>query len=166
MKKIIVYTITSLHLFLITLVVFHGLDHDKAYAVIEKPLACLTAINYCAWRFAFFTPDVGKSTEVTLTLRNKEGKEKIYSTEDGFDFYTSNWESENRFYGYKVHSARDSMFIDLSARSMCTFVLNEHEDMDYISFSMKGIRYPKMREFTNDSIIKEHEFYSIAFELY
>ena len=166
MFRKIVYFLTFAHLSLVTLVIFHGLDHDKLFGLLEKPLACITAINYSAWRFAFFTPDVGKSTEVEIKMRNVNGDSIRYSTLEGFKFLTANRESANRFYGYKVHSARDSTFSDLSARSVCTFMLNEHPEMDQISFTMRGIMYPEMKEFRQDSLAKKGEFYTIEFGLY
>jgi hypothetical protein len=165
MFRKIIYGITFLHLSLITMVIFHGLDNDRVFGILERPLAFITAVNYSAWRFAFFTPDVGKSTEVEIILRGDSNRVKRYSTLEGFEFFTSNLESANRFYGYKVHSARDSAFIDLSARSACTFLLNEHQGMDRISFTMRGIIYPKMDGFRKDSLINQAEFYRIEFEL-
>lgn len=166
MKKIIVYTLAFLHLSIVSLTIFHGLSDYNTYGFLEKPLGALTTINYSAWRFGFFTPNVGNSTEVKFVLRNPLGEEIIHNTSDGFDFFTSNLESANRFYGHKVHSAKDSLFLDLSARSMCAFMLNEHEGMNYISMSMKGIRYPTMKNFRKDSVIKMNEYYRVEFELY
>ncbi|MBK7870283.1 MAG: hypothetical protein IPJ74_06125 [Saprospiraceae bacterium] len=165
MFRKIIYIATALHLSIIFATIVHGLD-DNFYNHFEKPLACLTAINYSAWRFAFFTPDVGKSTEVEIILEGADGKMKRYNTSKDFKFFTSNWESENRFYGFKVHAAKDSAYQDLSSRSMCTRMLNLHQDMHRINYSMKGIQYPKMADFVQDSIIKTGVFYETKFELY
>ena len=166
MFKKIVYFLTFIHLSIVALVILHGIDNNKVYGIMEQPLACLTAINYSAWRFAFFTPDVGKSTELEIVLKGDSSQVKRYSTLEGFDFFSSNQESANRFYGYRVHSSKDSMFIDLSARSVCTYMLNEHPEMASISYAMRGILYPEMKEFRNDSLVQSAEFYRIEFALY
>ncbi|RMG29958.1 MAG: hypothetical protein D6730_03120 [Bacteroidetes bacterium] len=166
MKKI-VYSLAFAHLLLVTLVIFHGLDKITYTTFLEKPMAFLASVNYSAWRFGFFTPDVGKSTEVEIILSNDAGDSLRYSTLEGFDFFTSNWESENRFYGFKVHSAADTNFQNLSTRSACTYMLNMHPPgYKRISYSMRGIRYPKMQAFTQDSAIKKAEFYRVEYELY
>jgi hypothetical protein len=165
MFRKIIYLLTTLHLLVVTLVIFRVLDNKKIYQAVERPFAILTALNYSAWRFAFFTPDVGKSTEVDILLENAAGKKIHYSTLQGFEFFTHNWEAANRFYGYKVHSARDSVFIDLSARSACTYLLNEHPEMNKITYTMRGIKYPDMREYRQDKKVEMGTFYQVQFGL-
>lgn len=165
MFRKIAYLLVASHFTLITLVILRILDFDKLYRVAEKPLSFVTAINYSAWRFAFFTPDVGKSTEVEIVMENGQGKKIRYSTLHGFAFFTHNRESANRFYGYKVHTARDSMFIDLSSRSACTYLLNEHLGMTKIHFSMRGIQYPDMVDFQKGAKIAQSTFYDTSFGL-
>ena len=79
MFKKIVYVLSFLHLGLIAVVIFHGLDITAIYSKVERPVGFLTAVNYAPWRFAFFTPDVGKSTEVEILLKGKNGEKKRYS---------------------------------------------------------------------------------------
>ena len=164
MKKI-VYLITSFHLFLVAVVIFHGLEIDRKNDWLEQPLAFLTAINYSAWRFGFFTPNVGYNTDVHMTLYTPENDSMLYSSFEGFDFFTSNQESANRFYGFKVHSSKDSLFLDLSSRSLCTRMLNLHPETYRIKYELGGVRYPKMKAFTQDSAIINDVFYETEFEL-
>ncbi len=166
MFKKIIYLAAALHLGIIFTTVVHGIDNNTYYKHLESPLACLTAINYSAWRFAFFTPDVGKSTDLEMVLEGADGDTLRYSSAEGFDFFTANIESRNRFYGFKVHAAKDSAYQDLSSRSMCTRMLNLHQDKPRISYAMTGIRYPKMADFVQDSIIKTATFYQTEFVLY
>lgn len=165
MFRKIIYILAALHLLLVAAVILRLLDNDKVYHSMEKPFAILTAINYSAWRFAFFTPDVGKSTEVDILLENDLGKKIHYSTLEGFDFFTHNQESANRFYGYKVHAARDSSFIDLCARSACTYLLNEHPGMTKITYTMKGIKYPDLMDFRKGAKVEKGTFYQVQFGL-
>ncbi len=166
MYKKLVYGLTTLHLCLVTAVILRMLPLGIFNGKLEAPLACLTSVNYSAWRFAFFTPDIGKSTEIEAILSNRAGDTIRLSTNEDFRFFTHNLESENRFYGYKVHSAKDSMFIDLSARSASTFLLNEYPTMDRITYRMNGMIYPEMQEQRRDSAIIEDTFYEITFSLY
>ena len=165
MFRKIVYLLCVFHFSLISLTIFHGLDNTTPNTFMERPLAVLTAINYSAWRFGFFTPNVGNSTQVDIKLGGRNGEERHYSTAEDFAFFTHHHESANRFYGHKVHSTKDSLFQDLAARSICTYVLNEHPEMNQIQFSMKGIRYPEMRAFTRDSAILREDHYSVFFSL-
>ncbi len=165
MFRKIIYILTAFHLLLVAAVILRLLDNDKVYQFAEKPFAILTAVNYSAWRFAFFTPDVGKSTEVDILLENGQGKKIHYSTLEGFDFLTHNQESANRFYGYKVHAARDSTFIDLCARSACTYLLNEHPEMTKITYTMKGIKYPDLADFRKGTKVEKGTFYQVQFGL-
>ncbi len=161
----IVYTLAAVHLGLITLVICHVIDEHKAYRFLEQPFAFLTAINYSIWKFGFFTPDIGRSTEVEIYMSGPGQQPVRYSTLEGFEFFTNDHENRNRFYGYKIHSARDTTFINLSARSACVYMLNEHPGMDYIQFVMRGITYPSMKEFRQDSTYAHEEFYCIEFTL-
>lgn len=165
MLRKIIYLLCAFHLALISLTIFHGLDDKTPNSVLERPLALITAINYSAWRFGFFTPNVGNSTQVDIHLGGRNDESLQYSTGEDFAFFTSNHESANRFYGHKVHSSKDSLFQDLAARSICTYVLNEHPEMNQIKFTMKGIRYPEMRDFVRDSAILREDYYSVTFSL-
>lgn len=165
MKKKIIYGLCTLHLAIISLTILHGLEYTKAYGILERPLGMLTTMNYSAWRFGFFTPNVGNSTQVDIHLKGRTGEELHYSTAEDFKFFTSNHESANRFYGHKVHSSKDTIFMDLAARSMCTYILNEHREMNEIQYTMKGIRYPEMSGFAKDSAILREDYYSVTFSL-
>lgn len=165
MFRKLIYLLTALHLLIVSSVIFRVLDNKQIYRFTERPFAILTALNYSAWRFAFFTPDVGKSTEVEILLENGAGKKIHYSTLQGFDFFTHNQEAANRFYGYKVHSARDSTFIDLCARSACTYLLNEHPEMTKITYTMRGIKYPDLRDFRRGVVVEKGTFYQVQFGL-
>ncbi len=48
---------------------------------------------------------------IQFTTQNNDNKIR-YFTLHGSKFFTHNQESANRFYSYKVHTTRDSMFID------------------------------------------------------
>lgn len=165
MFRKIVYSLVGIHFTIITLAIVGVLNFEKLYRHAEIPMAILTSLNYSAWRFAFFTPDVGKSTEVDILLENTQGKKIHYSTSKGFKFLTHNQESANRFYGYKVNTARDTLFMDLSARSACTYLLNEHRDMNRISFTMRWIFYPDMIDYRKGAKIQKETFYETTFGL-
>jgi hypothetical protein len=165
MWRKIVYALAALHLSIVFLTIAHGID-ERAYRWLETPLACLTAINYSAWRFAFFTPNVGKSTAVEIILENEASGLRRYHTGEGFRFFVANRESENRFYGFKVHAAKDSTYQDMSSRSICTRMLNLHRGMSRIHYSATGIQYPTMREFARDSAVSAEVYYETSFELY
>lgn len=166
MFRKLVYLAAALHLGLVFLTVVHGIDNHTYYRYLERPLACLTAFNYSAWRFAFFTPDVGKSTELEIVLEGPHGRSRRYNTSDGFAFFTANAESENRFYGFKVHAAKDSTYQDLSSLSFCTRMLNLHRDMHRITYRMKGIKYPDMKVYREEGRVDSALFYETRFSLY
>lgn len=165
MKKKFIYLLCALHLSIISLTILHGMEYTKAYGILERPLGMLTTMNYSAWRFGFFTPNVGNSTQVDIHLKGRDGEELHYSTAEDFKFFTSNLESANRFYGHKVHSSKDTVFMDLAARSICTYVLNEHREMNEIQYAMKAIRYPVMKHFVRDSAVIREDYYSVTFSL-
>jgi hypothetical protein len=165
MAKKIMFTLALLHLLLIAVVVFHGLDNRIAKGVLEKPLSFLCSINYSVWQYGFFSPDVGKSTEIEIVLHDNEERKTKLSTLDGFKFYTHNQESANRFYGFKVHTARDSTFQDLCARSAATRLLNIHTNAWVVDYTMRSIRYPSLSDFNKNKPVVKREFYSTTFAL-
>lgn len=164
MKKVI-YILAFIHLATIAIVIFHGIDKYVHGGWWEKPLAFLCSINYSIWQYGFFSPDVGKSTELEIKIHTDGGQIKNYSTLKGFEFYTSNAESLNRFYGYKHHTAGDSTFLDLCARSVAARMLNIHEDAGQIDYIMRSIRYPTMKEYEHGTAPRIVEFYSTTFIL-
>src|SRR5262245_25817624 len=112
-----IYALTFIHLVVIALTIFHGIDGWLHKGWWEKPLAFYNSLNYAVWRYGFFAPDVGRSNEVEITVHSDGGQVTRYNTLDGFRFFTSNLESANRFYGFKVSMATDGTLQDLSARS-------------------------------------------------
>ncbi len=165
MKKII-YGLAFFHLTLMTLSVFHLTDKILYAKQVAIPLNFLTSLNYSAWRYGFFSPDVGKSVEVNIDLPTFEGEVKHFSTGKGFDFYTANQEAENRFYNLKIKTAADTAFQDLIIRSVSTKILNEEMDAVGINFNMRSIRFPTMVEYRNGVAPDSSDFYQIAFGLY
>ncbi len=84
MKKL-VYFLVFFHLGLISLSIFHALDKLYGKGVwMEKSLAFICSLNYSVWRYGFFSPDVGNSTEVEIKTVDGAGVQKKYSTLDGF----------------------------------------------------------------------------------
>ena len=160
-----IYALTFIHLVLIALTIFHGIDGWLHRGWLEKPLAFYNSLNYAVWRYGFFAPDVGRSTEVEITVHSDGGQVTQYNTLDGFRFFTSNLESANRFYGFKVSMANDEAFQDLSARSVATRMLNIHQDAWRIDYAMRGIRYPTMDEYVKGAPVRKVEFYNTTFVL-
>ena len=163
--KRVVYTLAVFHLGLISLSVFHLIDVPLKNKYLSQPLAFISTLNYSVWRYGFFTPDVGKSVEVEFLLYEDTTSVLKYSTLEEFDFFTYTSDAANRFYGFKHHSAADSLFLDLSSRSACTMMLNLHPEAWRIDFSLRSIHYPTMKGYReNDSIRIEEQFYT-SFEL-
>ena len=165
MKKFI-YTLAFLHLFLITITIFHGVDSWLHGGFMEKPLAILTSMNYSVWRYGFFSPDVGKSIEVEMKVYEDSAQVTTYSTLDGFTFFTANQESRNRFYGFKVQTTADTIFQDLCARSAAVKMMNLHPQSWRVDYLTRSIHYPGMKDFRSDSAIREIDIYQTQFELY
>ncbi|MDX1942355.1 MAG: hypothetical protein SFU99_17455 [Saprospiraceae bacterium] len=164
MKKII-YSLAFLHLLTITVVIFHGLDSIVHKGWWEKPLAFICSINYSIWQYGFFSPDVGKSSELKINVHQDGDIVNEYTTLKGFKFYTSNQESLNRFYGFKHHTASDSVFQDLCARSVAARMLNIHEDAWRIDYTMRSIHYPKIKDYQPNAPVDTVEFYTTTFVL-
>lgn len=164
MKKTI-YTLAYIHLSLIMVVILHGLDSVTYNPWLEKPLGFLCSVNYSVWQYGFFSPDVGKSSEIELTLFEDGGRVNRFSTVDGFEFYTSNQESLNRFYGFKHNTAKDSVFQDLCARSVAARMLNTHPSAWRLDYVMRSISFPELKNYTPESKIDTLEFYSTSFVL-
>ena len=157
--------IATLHLTLIGVVIFHGMDDWVEGGLLEKPLAFLCSLNYSVWQYGFFSPDVGKSTEVEISLLEDDGKVVQYSTLEDFHFFTSNRESANRFYGFKTHTSSDTLFQDLCARSASVRMLNLHDQAWRISYVMRSIRYPTMAGYRLGEPPRIAELYRTEFEL-
>jgi hypothetical protein len=164
-KKKTVYTLTFIHLIMIAVSIFHGIDGLVHKGWWEKPLAFYNSLNYAVWRYGFFAPDVGSSSEVEITVYSDGGKVTRYSTLDGFRFFLSNLESANRFYAFKVSMINDATFQDLSARSVAARMLNIHQDAWRIDYAMRSIRYPKMDEYVKGAPVQKLEVYNTTFVL-
>ena len=65
--------LAALHLTLIGVVIFHGIDNWVHGGLLERPLAFTCSMNYSVWQYGFFSPDVGKSTEVEISLLEDGG---------------------------------------------------------------------------------------------
>ena len=164
MKKLM-YVLVFFHLTLITVVIFHGMDRWVHGSVLEKPLAFLCSLNYSVWQYGFFSPDVGKSTELTMRVYQADGDSIRYSTLEGFRFFVATEETNNRFYGFKVHTAADTTFQDLCARSAAVRMLNLHPQSWRVNYKMRSIRYPSMAEFRDQEPVRVSELYETEFAL-
>ena len=165
MRKFI-YGLAFFHLTLIGVVIFHGVDNWIYGGVLEKPLAFLSSLNYSVWRYGFFAPDVGKSTEVEIRVYEDSSKVVRYATRDGFEFFVSNQESLNRFYGFKVQTTADSVFQDLCARSVAVRVMNLHPRSWRVDYQTWSIRYPSMKGYREKEAVRRVDLYQSQFELY
>jgi len=160
------YVLASVHLTVIAMTILHGVDEWVVHkGWWQKSLVVYSSLNYAVWRFGFFSPDVGSSSEVEITLHTDSGETKRYSTLQGFRFFTSNLESANRFYGFKTRTAGDDAFQDLSARSVAARMLNIHEDAWRMDYAVRKIRYPAMDEYLRGAPIRTVEFYTTTFVL-
>jgi hypothetical protein len=167
MKKKIFFTLAFMHLTVILLTIFHVLD-EKIYhknEPLEKALTMMCSINYSVWRYGFFSPDVGKSNEIEIKTVDYNGKEKTYSTLNGFSFYCQNSDLAKRFYGYKVYNAGDTSIQDICARSIATRMFNINPDIWKVSYTLRSIRYPTMNGFIKKEPVKVSELYSTDFIL-
>ncbi|MEL7122054.1 MAG: hypothetical protein AAFO07_21585 [Bacteroidota bacterium] len=165
MKKKIVYGLAFLHLLLISLSVFHLIDEVLKTQYISEPLSFISTLNYSVWRYGFFSPDVGKTMEVEMLLYEDESNVLKYSTVENFNFFTANGEAENRFYGFKAHTAADTTFLDLCSLSACTRMLNLHDGAWRIDYTVRSIRYPTMEGFQNRDTIEITPIYTTSFEV-
>lgn len=164
MKKVF-YLLIALHLTLITVVIFHGMDRWVNGSWLEKPLAFLCSLNYSVWQYGFFSPDVGKSTELQIKVYQENGDSIQYSTLEGFRFFVATEETNNRFYGFKVHTSSDTLFQDLCARSVAVRMLNLQPDAWRVSYATQSIRYPGLVGFRQDSAITVTPLYQTEFAL-
>jgi len=164
-KKKVIYALAFVHLGLIAVTIFHGLDNQVRWGFWAKPLSLLCSVNFSVWQYGFFSPDVGKSTEVQIDLLDVDGHHKQLSTHNGFCFFLSNQESSNRLYSFKTHSANDTALLDLCARSVCTRLMNMYPDVYRIGYSMRSVRYPTMKSYRNGEPVSEVEFYTTEFQL-
>jgi len=165
MKKLI-SVLVFIHLTLITVVIFHGMDRWVHGSFLEKPLAFLCSLNYSVWQYGFFSPDVGKSTEVAIKIYEEDGDSIRYSTLDGYRFFVATEETNNRFYGFKVHTAADTTFLDLCSRSAAVRLLNLHPESYRVNYVMRSIRYPTMEGFRNNEPVRVVNLYETEFALY
>ena len=148
------------------MVICHGADPWVARGWWQRPLVFWCGINYSLWRFGFFSPDVGKSSEIEIKVTQKDGRVQAFSTLSGFDFFTSNRESLNRFYSFKVIGGRDPDLQDLCARSAVVHVLNQlglSQDISTVDYAIRGIRYPTMDGYKNGESPETVELYSTRF---
>jgi hypothetical protein len=165
MMRKLIYTLAFIHLFTIVVVIFHGLDRAAKGTWMEKPLAFICSVNYSIWQYGFFSPDVGKSSEVQITVFEDGGKQKKYSTLKGFTFFTSNTESDNRFYAFKHHTHTDTTFRDLCIRSVATRMLNIHQTGWRVDYATRSIRYPTLKDFKAGQKIDTANIFSTTFAL-
>jgi hypothetical protein len=167
MKKKLCFTLAFVHLALIVLTISHLLN-EKIYhknESLEKALAFLCSVNYSVWRYGFFSPDVGKSNEIEIITVDAKGRQKRYSTLEGFDFYCKNADLAKRFYGYKVYNATDTTIQDICARSFATRMMNLNPEVCKVTYTIRSIRYPTMKGFCHKEPVQTTELYTTDFIL-
>jgi hypothetical protein len=151
---------------LVAAVVFHAGDRWITRGWWERPLGFWGGVNFSMWRFGFFSPDVGKSSEIEFTITLRDGRVEKLSTLSGFDFFTANHESLIRFYGFRIHTAEDPALQDLCARSVVVRLLNELEmsrDVVSVHYALRSIHYPTMKGFRAGEPVETKEFYTSNF---
>lgn len=163
--KRIAYSLAFLHLGLITVVIFHGLDDYRLTGRWEQPLAFIRDVNYSVWRYGFFAPDVGTSTEVEIRLVEDGGNVRTFSTLRGFRFEVASLDAANRFYGFKRKTPADENFLDLAARSVATRMLNLYPRAWRVDYAMRSIRYPSMQGYRDGESPDVEELYDTTFVL-
>jgi hypothetical protein len=162
----IVYLLAFVHLALVAAVIFHRADPWIARGWWERPLGFWGGVNFSMWRFGFFSPDVGKSSEIEFKINYRDGRVEKLSTLSDFDFFTANHESLIRFYGFRIHTAEDPALQDLCARSVVVRLLNElgiSEDVVSVDYALRSIRYPTMQGFRAGEPVETTEFYRTNF---
>jgi hypothetical protein len=162
----IVYFLAFVHLALVAGVIFHAADPWITRGWWERPLGFWGGVNFSLWRFGFFSPDVGRSSEIEFKIHLRDGRAEKLSTLSGFDFFTANHESLIRFYGFRIHTAEDPVLQDLCARSVVVRLLNElgiSEDVVSVDYALRSIRYPTMQGFRAGEPIETTEFYTTNF---
>lgn len=161
-----IYFLAFFHLALVGAVVFHGIDPWANQGWWQRPLGFWGGINYSLWRFGFFSPDVGQSSEIEFKVTHKDGTIEKFSTLESFRFFTKNRESEIRFYAFKSQSSENPALQDLCARSVVVRLLNDlgrSQDVNSVDFTLRTIRYPTMEGFRAGEGIATKEFYSTNF---
>ncbi|MEN3368261.1 MAG: hypothetical protein V7609_404 [Verrucomicrobiota bacterium] len=161
-----IYFVAFVHLALVGAVVFHGVDPWANQGWWQRPLGFWGGINYSLWRFGFFSPDVGRSSEVEFKVTHKDGTIEKFSTLESFRFFIKSHESVNRFYGFRTQSSENPVLQDLCARSVVVRLLNElgmSEDVNSVDYTVRTIRYPTMEAFRAGEGIATKEFYSTHF---
>ena len=161
-----VYILAFVHLTLAGAVIFHAADPWLNRGWWQRPLTFWGGINYSLWRFGFFSPDVGKSSEIEFKIIHKDGRVDKVSTLSDFDFFTANRESLIRFYGFRVHSTEDRGLQDLCARSVVVYLLNElgtSHDVSSVDYTLRSIRYPTMAGFRAGEPVVTTDTYSTTF---
>jgi hypothetical protein len=163
----IIYSLAFAHLFVVALVVCHGTDPWVSRGWWQRPLVFWGGINYSLWCFGFFSPDVGKSSEIEFKITQENGQVRTFSTLTGFDFFTSNRESLARFYCFKVQGGRDPALQDLCARSAIVRLINElgmsAQQVSTVDYAIRSIRYPTMDGYRNSKPAETVEFYNTRF---
>jgi hypothetical protein len=162
----IVYLLAFVHLALVAAVIFHAADPWITRGWWERPLGFWGGVNFSMWRFGFFSPDVGKSSEIEFKINYRDGRVEKLSTLSDFDFFTANHESLIRFYGFRIHTAEDPALQDLCARSVVVRLLNElgiSEDVVSVDYALRAIRYPTMQGFRGGEPVETTEFYRTNF---
>ena len=161
-----IYLLAFVHLALAAAVIFHVADPWITRGWWERPLSFWGGVNFSMWRFGFFSPDVGKSSEIEFKINLRDGRVEKLSTLSGFDFFTANHESLIRFYGFRIHTAEDPALQDLCARSVVVRLLNElgiSEDVVSVDYALRSIRYPTMQGFRAGEPVETTEFYRTNF---
>lgn len=162
----LIYFLAFVHLALVAGVIFHASDPWITRGWWERPLGFWGGVNFSLWRFGFFSPDVGKSSEIEFKINYRDGRVEKLSTLSGFDFYTANHESLIRFYGFRIHTAEDPALQDLCARSVVVRLLNElgiAGDVVSVDYTLRSIRYPMMQGFRAGEPVETTEFYRTNF---
>lgn len=162
----IVYLLAFVHLALVAAVIFHAADPWITRGWWERPLGFWGGVNFSMWRFGFFSPDVGKSSEIEFKINYRDGRAETLSTLSDFDFFTANHESLIRFYGFRIHTAEDPALQDLCARSVVVRLLNElgvSEDVVSVDYALRAIHYPTMQGFRGGEPVETTEFYRTNF---
>jgi hypothetical protein len=162
----IVYLLAFVHLTLVAAVIFHAADPWITRGWLERPLGFWGGVNFSLWRFGFFSPDVGKSSEIEFKIHLRDGRAEKLSTLSGFDFFTANQESLIRFYGFRIHGLEDPALQDLSARSVVVRLLNElglSRDVVSVDYTLRSVRYPTMQGFRAGEPVETRELYATNF---
>jgi hypothetical protein len=154
------------HLALVAGIILHAADAWITRGWWERPLGFWGGVNFSMWRFGFFSPDVGKSSEIEFKITFRDGRVQKLSSLSGFDFFTANHESLIRFYGFRIHTAEDPALQDLCARSVVVRLLNElgvSGDVVSVEYVLRSIRYPTMKGFRSGEPVETAEFYRTKF---